>query len=206
MTIALPGVAFHDRRKHAAQTHHGYATRERDLLDVTGLCLHQAAVDLGEDPKRYDTGGAHVFLSRGGLIMWEHDWERWVCAANGWNAKTISIEVSGRYYGVEGNDRTYWKNRKNPLPPQQLTPEAATALDGVIRWIHADVAARGGCIKVMVAHRQSSATRPADPGQAIWQAALPVAHELGIKTANDTTLGDGLPIPREWDPTSGERY
>jgi hypothetical protein len=205
--VHAPGVEIHDRRAHAAQTHHGYDTRERDIERVTGICLHQAAADLGENPKRYDTMGAHVGVSRGGLIIWEHDWTRWVCAANGWNNGTVSIEVSGRYYGVVGVERTYWRNPKKPLPPQRLTPEAAEATKAAVRWIVADVAARGGRIGVIVTHRQSSADRPGDPGQEIYQqVAIPIAEELGLSLAGDVVLGDGRPVPREWDARSGHRY
>jgi hypothetical protein len=198
--VPLPGVAFHDRRKFAAQSHHGYATRARPLSLVTGICLHQAAVDLGERPERYDTMGAHVGISRGGLFIWEHDWDVWVCAANGWNNGTISIEVSGRYCGIEGDERTYWRNPKNPQPPQQLTPEAETTLVQGIRWICSDVASAGGRITKLVAHRQSSADRPSDPGQAIWKATRPIAAELGLSDGGvGFKLGDGRPIPEDWD-------
>lgn len=206
--LKLPGVSFHDRRQWAAQSHHGYAVRARLLSKVTGICLHQAAVDLGEHPERYDTGGAHVFITRGGAVIWEHDWDTWVCAANGWNDGTISIEVSGRYCGVEGDRSTYWRNPERPEhEPQYLTPESALALEQTIRWVHDDVAARGGSITKLVAHRQASASRRSDPGEAIWKAAAPIAAEFGLTSGGPGfKLGDGRPIPREWDEGSAEPY
>jgi hypothetical protein len=204
----LRGQRIIDRRAHAAQVHSGYATRARDLSHVTGICVHQTAADMGEDPARYDTMGAHVGVTRGGRIIQLHDPERWVCAANGWNAGTVSIEISGRYCGIEGDERTYWRNPKNPLPPQKLTPEATEAGRAAIRWIVADVEKRGGKIRVIVTHRQSSAQRLSDPGQEICQQIIvPIAAELGIEFASDAVLGDGKPCPEQWDERrKGVRY
>jgi hypothetical protein len=189
--LVLPGVEFHDRRKTAAQSHHGYKTRARKLSKVTGICLHQAACYLGERPARYDTGGAHVFVTRQGRVIWLHDFDRWVCAANGWNDGTISIEIDGLYAGFIGG--RVWDNPRTPQREvgMELTPEAARAALQVIEWIRAQVPG----VRVIVAHRQASADRPDDPGEAIWKA---VALPSGLVMAPSTTLGDGLPLPDEW--------
>jgi hypothetical protein len=204
--LALRPAQFYDRRAFAKQSHHGYDTRERDIKIVTGACLHQAGVDLGERVERYDTGGAHAFVTRMGKWIWLHDWDRWVCAANGWNNGTISIEVSGRYCGVEGKLSTFWRAKSGDMP-QVVTPVSMETLKQGLRWIDADLFARGSKLKVIVAHRQASASRPSDPGEGPWKgAALPMIAELGLTDVSQTTLGDGKPIPFEWDGKSPHRY
>ena len=91
----------------------------------------------------------------------------------------------------------------------QLTPEAVEATKALIRWIVAEVAAHGGQVRALVAHRQSSATRRNDPGSAIWQAvALPMHAELGLSDGGvGFAIDGGKPIPEAWDPRCvGVRY
>jgi hypothetical protein len=205
---SLPGSEFHDRRRFAAQSHHGYKTRVRPLAKVTGICLHQTACVMGERPQRYDGMGAHVGVTRAGRVIWLHDWDRRVIAANGLNDSTVSIEFDGLLFGVEGDAHTVWDNPATPAREQgmALTPEQVTAGRDVIRWIVADVARRGGAVTAIRAHREASASRRSDPGQAVWRdVALPMAAELGL-AAGGKTIGDGLPIPREWDPASEHQY
>jgi N-acetyl-anhydromuramyl-L-alanine amidase AmpD len=206
--LDLPGAAFHDRRKTASQSHHGYKTRARPISRITGITLHQTGCVKGERPERYDGGGAHVFVTRRGVVIWLHDWDRRVVAANGLNDFSVSIEFDGLLYGIEGDERTVWDNPATLAKEQgmPLTEEQIAAGRDVVRWIADDVARRGGYVERLRAHREASASRRSDPGQAVWRdVALPMAEELGIQ-AGGTPVGDGLPIPREWDPTSGHRY
>jgi hypothetical protein len=206
--LDLPGTAFHDRRKTASQSHHGYKTRARPISKVTAIVLHQTGCVMGERPERYDGGGAHVFVTRRGAVIWLHDWDRRVVAANGFNDFTVSVEFDGLLYGVEGDPKTVWDNPATPAKEQgmPLTGEQVEAGLDVIRWIVADVARRGGRIEALRAHREASASRRSDPGEAAWtHVALRASRELGL-LAGGTPIGDGLHIPREWDPTSGHRY
>lgn len=206
--LDLPGVEFHDRRRTAAQSHHGYKTRARTIASVTGITLHQTACVMGERPARYDGGGAHVFVTRAGKVIWLHDWDRRVIAANGLNDSTVSIEFDGLLFGIEGDIKTVWDNpatsaRENGMP---LTQEQVEAGLDCIRWIVADVARRGGKVTAIRAHREASASRRSDPGQAVWRdVALMACAELGL-TAGGGTLGNGLPIPEVWGGAAGARY
>lgn len=193
--VAEPACTeFHDRREFASQSHHGYPTKRRALNKVTGICLHQTGCHMGERPARYDGGGAHVFVTREGRVIWLHDFDRRVVAANGWNDGTVSVEIDGLYAGVEGRADTVWQGTA-----MTLTPEATAAAREVVRWIRESVPT----VSVIVAHRQSSGTRRSDPGEAIWKA---VALTSGLSRANATTLGTGLRVPTEWDPDSPWRY
>lgn len=198
----LPGVEFHDRRRSAAQSHHGFATKRRSLTSVTGICLHQTACVLGERIERWDPVGAHIGITRAGKVIWLHSFDRRVVHGNGWNAGTIGIEIDGLYAGVEGDVSTVWNDPSTPGRERgmQLPEVQAEAARQCVRWICEQVPS----VRVIVAHRQSSGARRNDPGEAIWKA---VALTSGLATPAGFTLDDGRPIPEAWDPKRrGVRY
>lgn len=193
-----------DLRKTAAQSHHGYATRSRDWTAVTGICLHQTACVLGERDARWNSVGAHLGVMRSGRVAWLHDFNRLVIHGNGWNAKTVGIEIDGLYAGVDGDPRTVWNDPSTPYREQgqTLTTAALDATCETIRWIVSEVAKRGGEVTKLVAHRQSSKDRRDDPGGAIWKGiALPMMVELGLDDGGPGFTIGGLAIPEEWDPS-----
>lgn len=205
-----PGTSFHDRRSTALQAHRGARVRSRPWAKVTGICLHQTACMLGERPGRWDSVGAHVGVTRAGAVIWLHGFDRIVAHGNGFNAQTVGIEIDGLYAGVEGDPRTVWDDPSTPAREQgmALTPEAIEATKQAIRWIVDEVEGYGGDVRALVAHRQSSGARRNDPGSAIWQAvALPMMRELGLSDGGPWfAIGDGRPVPRDWDPSRDERY
>lgn len=201
----LPGTKFHDRRDTAAQGHGPggiWKVRKRAWSEVTGICLHQTACVLGERPERWDTVGAHIGITRGGQVMWLHGFDRRVAHGNGWNARTVGIEIDGLYAGVEGDPSTVWNDPSTPIREtgQDLTTESVNAARDVIRWIFRETAVQGGRIRVLVAHRQSSMNRRDDPGSEIWyQVAIPMHRELGLGDGGVGFAIGGLPIPERWD-------
>lgn len=202
----LPGVVFYDRRRTAAQAHGErgkWKVGRRSIKKLTGICLHQTACVLGERPERWDTVGAHFGITRSGAVMWLHDFDHLVAAANGWNDGTVSIEVDGLFAGDERDPASVWddpstKKRELGMEP---TPEQIHALQQLIRWIHDKAAALGANIRVLVAHRQSSKSRRDDPGSAVWRrGALPMMAELGLSDGGVGFVLGGYPIPECWDP------
>jgi hypothetical protein len=180
----------------------------RPIEHVTGCVLHQTACLLGERPERYDTVGAHFAVTRAGKVIWLHDFNRKVAAANGWNNGTFSVEIDGIYAGVEGDPSTVWDDPTTAIHERAmvLTPETVTAAKALIRWSKSILGAR---MNVLVAHRQSSGSRRDDPGSAIWQQiALPMHAELQLSDGGiGFKLDDGMPIPESWDPRChGYRY
>jgi hypothetical protein len=196
-----------DRRAHASKKH-DYG--QRDWSKVTGICLHQTACVLGERAGRWDTVGCHIGVTRGGQAIWLHDFDRLIVHGNGWNTQTVGIEIDGMYEGVEGDDSTFWRPKEEPnRQPQRLTSEAAETARQVVRWICETVAANGGKVRALVAHRQASENRRSDPGSQIWQeVALPLHTELGLSDGGrGFKLGTGYPIPESWDPAKrGIKY
>jgi hypothetical protein len=63
-------------------------------------------------------------------------------------------------------------------------------------------------IEYLYAHRQSSGQKPSDPGYEIWQQVVLEygVSVLGLKTKNEYVVGDGKPIPKDWDENSKARY
>lgn len=192
-----------------ASKKHDYG--HRSWAAVTGICLHQTACRLGEKPARWSGVGCHLGLTQAGQAIWLHDWDRLIVHGNGWNAGTVGIEMDGLYAGIEGDHKTVWDD-PSTKPRERATTPTPALIDAALvacRWICAEVAAHGGRIKALVAHRQASPTRRNDPGSYIWQhVALPLHAELGLSDGGPGFhLGDGLPIPEAWDKSrEGIRY
>jgi N-acetyl-anhydromuramyl-L-alanine amidase AmpD len=188
-----PGTII-DRRSAASREKIGGI---REWQNITGICLHQTAVVLGERPARWDTLGAHIGITRAGKVIWLHDFTRVVWHGNGFNTRTVGIEIDGLYAGIEGDASTVWGGKT----PNALTAESIEAARQTIRWICSEVERNGGKVNALVAHRQSSAQRRSDPGSAIWQqVALPVMAELELGDGGvGFKIGDGRAIPEAWD-------
>jgi hypothetical protein len=199
----LPGITFYDRRKYAAQAHGSegqWPVTIRPIEQVTGTCAHQTSCVLGESLERWNSVGAHFGITRMGKVIWLHDFTHKVCAANGWNNGTVSIEVDGRLAGIAGNPNTVWDDPSTPGRETEtpLTNEQAVAFKALVRWIKAQLGPR---MNVLVSHRQASSNRQNDPGSQIWKLCVELHAELGLSDGGiGFTLDDGLPIPVEWDP------
>lgn len=211
---ALPeGISLVDRRAHAVQAHGlrgAWKVGRRPWSKTTGITLHQTACLLGERAARWDSVGAHVGITRGGQIIWLHDFDRVVAHGNGWNAQCVGIEIDGLFAGVEGDLSTVWDDPSTPHreQPHVLTDAQVTATLAAIHMIVERVEINGGAVRALVSHRQSSATRRNDPGSAVWQRiALPASAAHGLSDGGPGfAIGDGRPNPREWDPSRTERY
>ncbi len=196
-----------DRRGAASQKH---VYGKRDWSKVTGICLHQTACVLGENPPRWDTVGCHVGVTRSGKVIWLHDFNKLVVHGNQWNTQTVGIEIDGMYEGVEGDIKTFWRPKDQPnLQPQRPTEEQMAAVRDLIRFICSEVTKHGGHVRALVAHRQASENRRNDPGSAIWKrVALPMSEELDLNDGGPGfKLSTGYPIPEAWDPKrKGYKY
>jgi hypothetical protein len=195
-------------RAHAGQHRKG----KRAWASVDAVCLHQTAGDLGEKHERWvawpvpdGKGGvklsslkAHIGVTRGGQVLLCNPLDSLVAHGNGFNARSVGIECSGTYEGIEGRRETWWAAGK---APQRPTEELIAAARRAVECVCAEVAAHGGRVRYLFAHRQSSSSRQSDPGSAIWQAvALELEREGVLETRPGYVVGDGRPIPEAWDP------
>lgn len=200
MTDVLPPANYLDRRVHAPMD---CVYSRRSWASITGIVLHQTACRLSERPERWDTLRAHVGVTAGGRIMHVHEFTDVVAHANGFNRKCIGVEVGGLFAGIEGDGRTVWDNPETAAHEvaDVLTETQADAARVAIRWIVSTVAANGGKVGVLVAHRQSSGTRRNDPGSVLWQRVAMQMHQgLGLSDGGPGfAIGEGTPIPEAWD-------
>jgi hypothetical protein len=190
-----------------------YRQGAREWAKIDSITLHQTAGDLGERPERWARWPvrnkktkqienaslkAHVGVTRGGQILLVNPLDQRVPHGNGFNARSVGIECSGTYEGIEG-DRSTWWQPKGVDAPQRPTPELIEAARRAVRWICAEVAARGGRVRYLYAHRQSRASRLSDPGQVLWrEVALWAEAEGLLETRPGYTVGTGRPIPAAW--------
>jgi hypothetical protein len=183
--------------------------RYRGWATTRGVVLHQTACIFGETNPRWKQVPVHIGVTRGGRVLHLNrlDWQ--VPAANGLNGTTISIEIEGRFPGVEGDNSTLWNYPKNQ--PTELTDAQVAATLEAIRWAASVIQRNGGQIRFLWAHRQSCDAeagksrygRRSDPGGEVWRrVALVVKKELQLEYgAGGGVVGSGLPIPGEWDPS-----
>ena len=174
---------------------------QRSWEQTRGIVLHQTAVEMSPTERRWESLGAHIGITRLADIMWVHDLDRVVWHANGFNNQCVGIEVDGRYEGILGDRRTLWEVGE----PSELTDAMVESARESIRWVCDVVERNGGKVEVILPHRASSATRPADPGEDIWKrVAIPMAEELLLDAETwdggpGFCVGGGSPIPVQWD-------
>jgi hypothetical protein len=182
--------------------------RTRQWSEVTGICLHQTACVLGERPERWFSVPVQVGVTRAGKALLLNPLESILWHGNGFNGSTVGIEIDGHYAGVEGDLRTYWRPASEPnRKPLEVSAPQLTATRDAIRWICAEVARHGGCVRRIYAHRQSSDSRRSDPGSALWQGVAVWAREtLGLELPLSETRGSGRAIPRAWDAMGAVGY
>src|SRR5262249_16938110 len=138
-TQALPDTGFavgmfHDLRRTASMKHD---SGRRQWNNITGICLHQTACLLGEEPARWKTVGCHLGLTRKGQAICLHDFDRLINHGNGWNTRCVGIEMDGLYAGVEGDPKTVWNDPSIPhrAQPHELTQQLIEAGLNACRWI-----------------------------------------------------------------------
>lgn len=184
-------------------------TAVRSVDQITGIVLHQTACTFGpsNDPAKKHRRAlnipAHAVAFADGTFVCPADLRWYLYTSNGFNGTTLGLEVEGKYAGVEGNAKTCWGG--DCTTPTDLTVETARA---AIKWLYDEGRKLRMPLRVVYSHRQSNGQKPSDPGEALWKRvvleyAVPV---LGMSTAPIRTIGDGKPIPREWDSSSTARY
>lgn len=202
----FPGVEYRDLRANAQHIYLGqpYTPITRLEQQITAICLHQTACLLGERDERMYAVGAHAVATRGGQIKHLNDGSLRIIAANGWDFGAISLEMDGVYAGIKGDIRTVWDDPTTPQREQPMTPtrqliEASRVMVDYWIRIHPN-------IKFIVAHRQSSGDREADPGQELWQAVgMWAKARYGLRSGDykGYCIGTGKAIPVAWDEAEG---
>ena len=198
----------------------GNAVVRRDLADVDTLVVHQAGAEYGVSKRAIANAGGdvelararraldvacHVMAFRQGYFVAAHDLDVYVNHAGRFNAKSYCLEIDGRYPGLADDPdtaaredlRTTWGG-----DPTTLTDDTVRAACDAVEWIFEEAIRRGGGIKKVKGHRQSSDTRRSDPGEEIWRrVVLDFARDqVGLEVVRESPWRKGRPVPVAWDP------
>jgi len=189
----------------------------RDPKTVTGITIHQTATDFSVAQFQINEAGGdrelalarralnvacHVMSFRNGMVVWANPLDWYVYHGNGFNSTDLGIEIEGNYPGLIGG--VTW-NKKTPTI---LTQTSISAAKAGLKLLLEEGRKAGMPIRYINAHRQSSGTRRADPGEEIWKKivleyAVPV---LKLQTRPALFVGKGKPVPVEWDPDGVGSY
>lgn len=200
-----------DERANHPHSGRSTATPFRPWSKITAIVLHQTASNFGERPERWHSVPIHFCITRAGKVIQLYDLTEVCNHAQGLNLRSVGIEIDGWFAGIEGQPKTLWqpKNISTPRQPMDLPTVQAEAATATVQWIVKLVAANGGLVTHIHPHRQSSKDRQSDPGSLIWQTVgLWAQNTLRLSDGGGAfTVGDGLTIPRDWDPRYiGNRY
>lgn len=201
-------------------------TVQRDPSMVVGITLHQTACHFGVAKYQAMAAGgdkeaaqrrralniaAHAVAFREGWVVLPHKLTSYVYHANGLNGPTLGFEVEGIYAGLEDDPDTAPREDRlttwGPRPPDKVDERTVvTARMGLLKLV-SEGAREGMDLRYLYGHRQSSATRRADPGEGLWKAIVPWAEQqLGLKADLTRTLDNGRPIPRAWSGIGHDPY
>ncbi len=172
--------------------------KTRNWSKITGITLHQTGIH-GFGARAWKKVTAHLGVHSDGRVFHIHPLNAHLWASNGFNRDTVAIEVAGNFLRDENKPNSYWKQGGGP---SQLDEKMIDGLRRAIRFIMAEVAAHGGQITHIHAHRQTKKAKAACPGAQIWQhAGVWAQTQLGLSDGGPGyTRGDGQPIPDYWDP------
>lgn len=190
-------------------------TRRNKIKNIDTICLHQMAVKDSHEKgwHRWRRLAIHWVVTCGkhAKAYQLHDLDLRVPHGHGWNSRSVGFEFEGYFSGVGVDEKFFWKPKSRPnRKPMIPTEEQLEAGKAAVRLTVEQIAAMGGEIKFIGAHRQSYGRKRSDPGGLIWQGvALPMIQELGLKEA--PTLHHhkfpGKPIPEAWNPDNkGVKY
>lgn len=175
----------------------------RQPADIDTIVIHQTACDFGakKGQPRYRRAldvACHALAFKTGEAVLAAPLTWYVNHGNGYNAKSLGLEIEGHYRGVPG--------QKTKTPRDTLDPLTLETARKTLAWLVAKAREEGMPIREVRAHRQSSATRRDDPGWEIWLGLRPTFRDLGLSVDPDEALSSGRPLPEEWDMYASADY
>lgn len=230
--IALPPLV--DLRHEQEPAHKKTRVRNgktvaRDPSTVTGIVVHQTAVEYGITDKQLRASGGnrqlalarrglnvacHAIAFRDGFFAAVRPLRHFVLHGNAFNAYTLGLEIDGHYPGLRDDPATM-PRREDIETTQGGDPDAVTvtivdAARAALKWLVEEGRREGMPIVDIYAHRQSSGTRRSDPGQELWEKVIEdyAIPTLGLKAHYELALdskssGKGRPIPVQWSKKNG---
>jgi hypothetical protein len=175
----------------------------RPANSIDGIVIHQTAVAYGVTAAAVKAAGgdpvkakhrraldvaAHMTAFSTGYAVLAHPLDWYVYHGNSLNARSLGLEIEGLYPELQG-DKELLTGNVLQAAREGLTYLVTTARSKLmpIKWVWA--------------HRQSSLTREADPGEEIWRKLILdfAVSTLGLVPQPDFVSG-GKPLPPEWRP------
>lgn len=225
VTLASDGTPLERLRKFTAvvdlrDTERGESVKRgrskgtRAIGGIDAICLHQTAAPIAE-ASRFLSVPAHAAVLPDAKIVLLHPLTAYLWACHSGNRRAISIEISARADGIEGDPRTFWLSRRERKAGKtreslrvEATDEQLEAAKYLCQYYVHEIKRLGGSIGHMMAHRQTHRSRVSDPGSRIWNGvAISIALQYGLHCGVDGfTMGSGKPIPRAWDPQCEASY
>ena len=179
----------------------------RDPRTVDGIVLHQTACVFGKkktQPTRHHRAlgvACHALAFNDGTAVLANPLPWLVWHGNGYNDRSLGLEVEGNFPGLIGDPRTLAMSDKPETP---VTPLLISTACDALKWLVEEGRALGMPLRYLWAHRQSSGTRRSDPGEGLWRpisafavAELGLVLELGA-SIDSKNSGHGRPIPAAW--------
>jgi hypothetical protein len=195
----------------------------RDPAKVRGVTLHQTAAVYGVTARQIKAAGGdrelalarraskvacHAMAFRSGIVVAATPLLWHVNHANGLNEEDLGLEIEGLYAGLDDDPDTYPRREDlettaGARAPCMLDERTIAAAREALAWLVSAAALEGMRITHVHAHRQSSPTRRADPGQGLWrEVGLWAVRELGLVAEPgrvwQAKRGPGRPIPAAW--------
>lgn len=222
LSPAPPG--FVDLRRTPRTKARGQANKVRKWEDITGITIHQTGGPNGDNPKQYinmpvqgavtpgrENNPSKAILLHEPNIYMPH-------ALNLLSNRDIGIEISAQAPGVVGDPSSLWlhkskykkyglKGRRDPNKLKyayDITEKQIPVTKKLIRYYVDLVAANGGKIKYIHAHRQAGPGRTSDTGEKIWtEIGRWATKTLGLSYGSDNSSNlfhpqDGAPLPDIW--------
>lgn len=179
--------------------------KPRTWNSIVGVTLHQTGCRMPRDPMKWKNLNAHIGLTEDGVVVLCNPFTDFIWHAQGLSQRTVGIEISGNFYGVEGNESTLWKGGG---PAAVLNDKQLKGADFMFDYISNEFSKHNINWQAVRAHRQSSKTRHGDPGSAIWQKiAIPWMKKLDIQeTEGEWCLEGGREIPKDWSSKCSASY
>lgn len=178
---------------------------------VHSIVLHQTGCPMPGVIQGWCRLNAHLGITSTGKIYWINNPVDFIWHAQGLSPLSIGIEVEGNWFGIEGDKKTLWKGGGQPA---SMTTDKKNAIMFALNLCHGwimeqktvsrweRITRAKPAFKGAFAHRQSSAKRENDCGQALYA----VVDEFNKSKLTRTQLqkcrefhcGKGKPVPGAW--------
>jgi hypothetical protein len=165
--------------------------------DVTALMIHQTDCFFGSEnqtpewcAKRALKVAAHVVVFRTGLVAVSAPLDWVVNHGNAPNPWCWGIEVEAVAEGCFADPR------KRPF--KSIPLDQKVGIGRAVCLLATEAHKRGHDLRTILAHRQSSGTRRADPGYEIWPVAVAHANAHNIYADSAFVSRDGRMLPDVW--------